>query len=1505
MTSSSGSFVDDGDPTQLFLLTEMLGRGAFGAVYRAVRRADKCEVAVKVVQASEANADVFFEVDVLRAMRNECPFVVAHLGTYLKDEQMFIALELADRGSLASVLRATRVGLADAQVVGVVWQVVRALDFLHESLLTVHLDVKADNLLLTSAGAVKLADFGSVVMLGDAAPAPSPPSPADAADLGGLKREALLRGSPYWISPEIIVAALQLPGAAPAKELAVTDDGDLMRGPIGVRADIWSLGIAIIELLDTKPPYFDFIPSAVLGHIADATSAPAPRTPGVGEELLALVRLCLQRDPSRRPRASDLMRVPALRRLQTDDARDLCARISPTQPNRAQLPAASAATTAAASMSSSSSSSNVSSEQSTASEQLETLSDVHYAMLDPVRGVDVRRRFWRLTPYENCFIGRDAVTWVSERLRLSRAESVFLLRTMMLRGTFHHVTFSEPFADRHFFYRFAEHDASASSADVAADRCALTESELRNVIALATAPATGVAIKDRRYRLRLFPHCFLGNELVDWMCKHTSLSSLPRSAMRQGAVDACQYLMTLGLIEHVTKSHAFEDHAYFYRFCADTPEEILAQFEAARETAKLQLSAEDVIEIVLKMRCDMTGLDRRDRKWRLRSFPLCFVGQDAVSWMVQHLPIVKGSRSTAVVLGQMLLSRGVFHHVTDGHGTFEDKHLFYRFYLDERRLAREERELTDAIKNVVAAGGGSSTTPVAGDEAAPAPTHSFSLRSSPVRMAAAAAAAAADATSGARASPPPERDAAVDAVDPFVTDVQISRHLKHSSSFRAKSLNAAGLLAGAFEQRSGVSERHVVGLMQIVAGAAAFDVSEAEAATLDVQVAAARALICQCFPHNNAEELARQLKRRVDGTSQRLIGRRQRTLMQNRDALRAIVALAVDGRLCTHAELDEDDVVVLDGGGGGGDDAVRGAPDTCRASLLGVEDVALKRVELPAADSDGAVRRLRREVALLSLIRHPHIVPLVAAHTTSTRPWIALKLQTNGTLESMLLSNYELSWPVRVTWAAELASALQFLHDLDVVHRAVNVCNVLLDDSLRAMLGDLSSARVVDGKTMTLTGQVDGAAAFTAPEVLLQDAAPLVYDKPADVYGFGMLLWSVAARKLPLSGLTAPLLARAVGEGKRPRTVDWPSPAYGALVEQCWSQLPASRPRMASVLDVLTRLQRELAPVGLAPSASPFIADVPSRLSKAASEQAPPRRLSLNLSPSSSPTASPRSRRAFNTSLDLHLLGDQESRSPRSPRSPRTPDAPGSPRSSPRPASTEFAEASDERRRIKTPRSGRARTGSSGASAASSQAAFEISILVGRRRRPVPMRLEPRTTYLQMLHAIQQTYFQDDSRRASSAVYVPSSWLGVFLAAGVEKTAAAKYAAALDEAHMDCEEHLADLTHDDLLELMPAADAQCVERYVRQVASERGGSEAPTPSTAATSSLAFDSQALSRLPSGHALLVLDAHTKEVVGELSEAELSPYETHKALVARRIMPTYRFRREKGGKIEEGTR
>lgn len=83
-------------------------------------------------------------------------------------------------------------------------------------------------------------------------------------------------------------------------------------------------------------------------------------------------------------------------------------------------------------------------------------------------------------------------------------------------------------------------------------------------------------------------------------------------------------------------------------------------------------------QLGLEMRSEK-GVEIKTRRHKLKLYQRCFLGNEAVDWIVQR---VKVSRQDAVTLGQKMLEKGIIHHVLDEH-QFKDEGLFYRFKDDD------------------------------------------------------------------------------------------------------------------------------------------------------------------------------------------------------------------------------------------------------------------------------------------------------------------------------------------------------------------------------------------------------------------------------------------------------------------------------------------------------------------------------------------------------------------------------------------------------------------------------------------------------------------------------------------------------------------------------------------------------------------------------------------------------------------------------------------------------
>ncbi|EAW37617.1 hypothetical protein L8106_16509 [Lyngbya sp. PCC 8106] len=91
-------------------------------------------------------------------------------------------------------------------------------------------------------------------------------------------------------------------------------------------------------------------------------------------------------------------------------------------------------------------------------------------------------------------------------------------------------------------------------------------------------------------------------------------------------------------------------------------------------------------QIVTRMRGE-NGIEIKERRFQLKSFPKVFLGTDAVNWLMKF---ENSTRQEAILIGQLMVQKGIIHHVLDEHD-FKDEPLFYRFYIDESIQSSQQR----------------------------------------------------------------------------------------------------------------------------------------------------------------------------------------------------------------------------------------------------------------------------------------------------------------------------------------------------------------------------------------------------------------------------------------------------------------------------------------------------------------------------------------------------------------------------------------------------------------------------------------------------------------------------------------------------------------------------------------------------------------------------------------------------------------------------------------------
>lgn len=254
----------------------LLGSGSCGYVYKMKHIPTDISLAVKVMQrtgSDEDNKRIIMDIDVLVKSFN-FPYIVCCLGYFIRDADVWICMELMS-SCFDKLLKLIRQPIPESILGKLTYSTVMALNYLKEKHGIMHRDVKPSNILIDEQGNIKLCDFGISGVLIDST---------------AKSRNA---GCAAYMSPERI------------------NPSTLGKPDYDIRADIWSLGISLIELATTVHPYahcsneFD-----VLSRVVVEDSPKLPDDQVFSDEFRLFVDYCLIKDHHQRPKYGALMKHP-------------------------------------------------------------------------------------------------------------------------------------------------------------------------------------------------------------------------------------------------------------------------------------------------------------------------------------------------------------------------------------------------------------------------------------------------------------------------------------------------------------------------------------------------------------------------------------------------------------------------------------------------------------------------------------------------------------------------------------------------------------------------------------------------------------------------------------------------------------------------------------------------------------------------------------------------------------------------------------------------------------------------------------------------------------------------------------------------------------------------------------------------------------------------------------------------------------------------------------------
>ncbi len=289
-TNAGVALVAGAEINQYELIRE-IGRGGMGMVWAARDTVLGRKVAIKfLVSATRLIAERFLTEARATAQCSHDNIVIIHAVDEL-DDTPYMVLEFLEGQPLREMMGAP---LPASRVVEIALPIARALARAHE-LGIVHRDLKPENVFVTSAGQIKVFDFGIAKALGST-DRMAAVTGADAANVGGinLTSEGTMLGTLPYMPPE-----------------------QMGHGEVDERSDLWALGIMMYEMLAGRHPVEPLTITMLLAQAASELPVTPIRdvAPTVPESLALLVDRCL-RKPKVERFASSLELVYALEALQ-------------------------------------------------------------------------------------------------------------------------------------------------------------------------------------------------------------------------------------------------------------------------------------------------------------------------------------------------------------------------------------------------------------------------------------------------------------------------------------------------------------------------------------------------------------------------------------------------------------------------------------------------------------------------------------------------------------------------------------------------------------------------------------------------------------------------------------------------------------------------------------------------------------------------------------------------------------------------------------------------------------------------------------------------------------------------------------------------------------------------------------------------------------------------------------------------------------------------------------
>ncbi|XP_054845872.1 serine/threonine-protein kinase PLK4 isoform X2 [Eublepharis macularius] len=271
-----------GEKIEDFKVGNLLGKGSFAGVYRAVSLKTGLEVAIKMIDKKAMH-----KVGMVQRVQNEVKIhcqlkhpSILELYNYFEDSNyVYLILEMCHNGEMSRYLKNRKKPFSEEEVRNFMHQIITGMLYLHSHGI-LHRDLTLSNLLLTNNMNIKIADFGLATQL-----------------RMPHEKHYTMCGTPNYISPEIAT-----------------------RSAHGLESDVWSLGCMYYTLLVGKPP---FDTDTVKNTLNKVVLADYEMPAFLSVEAQDLIHQLLRKNPADRLSLSSVLDHPFMSKCNSARSKDL------------------------------------------------------------------------------------------------------------------------------------------------------------------------------------------------------------------------------------------------------------------------------------------------------------------------------------------------------------------------------------------------------------------------------------------------------------------------------------------------------------------------------------------------------------------------------------------------------------------------------------------------------------------------------------------------------------------------------------------------------------------------------------------------------------------------------------------------------------------------------------------------------------------------------------------------------------------------------------------------------------------------------------------------------------------------------------------------------------------------------------------------------------------------------------------------------------------------------